>query len=229
MVADDSYSSRELLKLILTRNGYDSYLLEDGEQVLMMIEKIKPDIILMDVLMPKLDGFEVCKRLKKMPNIKRIPVIFITSLDNTEDITSGFENGGVDYITQPFQPAELLARLKTHLELKNSKDRLLKTIVKLKKTKRVLINMIKRVQKAKREIKTLTGLIPICASCKNIRDDKGYWNRIETYISSRTQAQFSHGLCPDCMKKLYPKIYEKRQKELEEQAAKEKKGDPPSC
>ena len=70
---------------------------------------------------------------------------------------------------------------------------------------------ILKLQKASSEIKTLSGLLPICASCKRIRDDNGYWNQIEAYISEHSQADFSHGICPDCLKKLYPDIYEKRQ------------------
>lgn len=225
LVVDDNHSNRELLKLILIKNGYNVTLLDDGEKVIKQVAKINPDIILLDIIMPEVNGFEVCRQLKQMPKIKRIPIIFITGLQDTENIARGFEYGGVDYITQPFKNAELLARLKTHLELKNSRERLIKIVSIEKKTKKRLISMIKRLKKARKQIKTLSGFIPICAHCKNIRDDKGYWSRIETYISSRTEAQFSHGLCPDCMKELYPEIYKKRQKEIE----RIQKEDPSSC
>lgn len=225
LVADDNYTNRQLLKLILIKNGYDVTLFDDGQQVLEQVESINPDIILLDIMMPEVNGFEVCRKLKQIPKIKRIPVIFITGLQDTENIARGFEYGGVDYITQPFKNAELLARLKTHLELKDSRERLIRLVSREKRTKKKLITMIKKLGKAKKQIKTLSGFIPICAHCKNIRDDKGYWSRIETYISSRTEAQFSHGLCPDCMKELYPEIYKKRQKEIE----RHQKEDPSSC
>lgn len=225
LVADDNMTNRELLKLILIKNGYNVTLLDNGKKVLEQVETINPDIILLDIMMPEMNGFEVCRELKRIPKIKRIPIIFITGLQDTENIARGFEYGGVDYIAQPFKNAELLARLKTHIELKNSRERLLKTVAREKSTKKRLINLIKRLKKARKQIKTLSGFIPICAHCKNIRDDKGYWSRIETYISSRTEAQFSHGLCPDCMKELYPEIYKKRQKEIESK----QKGDAPSC
>lgn len=215
LVADDNYSNRQLIKLILIKNGYDVTLLEDGQKVLEQVKNINPDIILLDIMMPEMNGFEVCRELKQMPKVKRIPVIFITGLQDTDNIARGFEYGGVDYITQPFENAELLARLKTHLELKNSRERLIKMVTREKRTKKKLLSMLHKLQLAKEQIKTLSGFIPICAHCKNIRDDQGYWSRIETYISSRTEAQFSHGLCPDCMKELYPEIYKKRQKEIE--------------
>ena len=72
--------------------------------------------------------------------------------------------------------------------------------------------MIAELQKALAEIKKLSGLVPICANCKKIRDDKGYWNQIESYIEKYSEAQFSHGVCPDCVEKLYPKQYERMKK-----------------
>jgi hypothetical protein len=76
--------------------------------------------------------------------------------------------------------------------------------------------LISELQKALSEVKVLSGLIPICASCKKIRDDKGYWNRIESYIEAHSAAEFSHGICPECTKKLYPDFYEKHYKKHHE-------------
>ncbi len=76
--------------------------------------------------------------------------------------------------------------------------------------------LISELQKALSEIKALSGMIPICASCKKIRDDKGYWNQIESYIKDHSEAQFSHSICPDCVKKLYPEVYEKMYKNKED-------------
>ena len=81
-------------------------------------------------------------------------------------------------------------------------------ITERKRAKEEREKLIQELQKALTEVKTLSGLIPICASCKKIRDDKGYWNQIESYISDHSEAEFSHGLCPECMKKLYPDLME---------------------
>jgi hypothetical protein len=70
-------------------------------------------------------------------------------------------------------------------------------------------NLITKLQNALADVKTLSGLVPICANCKQIRDDKGFWMQVESYIQERSQARFSHGICPDCMKKLYPEFIQK--------------------
>ena len=72
------------------------------------------------------------------------------------------------------------------------------------------MNVIESIKKAMKEIKTLSGLLPICASCKKIRDDKGYWHQVESYISSHSEAEFTHGICPECAKKLYPGFRKKK-------------------
>jgi response regulator RpfG family c-di-GMP phosphodiesterase len=100
--------------------------------------------------------------------------------------------GGVDYITKPFKSEEVLARVKTHLTL-----RFLQLELEEKNAE---------LQKAMDEIKTLRGFIPICASCKRIRNDEGYWEQIESYISSHSDAKFSHGCCEECARKLYPEL-----------------------
>ncbi len=116
LIVDDSDINRALLRNALGK----TYLLDeaaDGEAGLLKAREILPDLILLDIRMPRLDGFEVCARLKADPNTRNIPVIFITALDEPQNLKKGFEAGAVDYITKPFSQAEALARVKTHLEL----------------------------------------------------------------------------------------------------------------
>ena len=96
----------------------------NGKQALSMIPEACPDLILLDVMMPGMDGFEVCEQLKKIPGTKDIPVIFLTARVETTDVLKGFRVGAVDYVTKPFKGAELLSRIKTHLELKFARERL---------------------------------------------------------------------------------------------------------
>ncbi|MGV1100195.1 SpoIIE family protein phosphatase [Thiovibrio sp. JS02] len=120
LIVDDSDVNRALLRNTLGK----SYLLDeavDGEIALHKAREILPDLILLDIRMPKLDGFEVCTRLKADPNTKNIPIIFITALDEPQNLKKGFEMGAVDYITKPFSHAEVLARAKTHLDLAASR------------------------------------------------------------------------------------------------------------
>ncbi len=166
----------------------DEYALEfalNGESALKRVESWLPDLILLDVLMPGIDGYEVCKRLKADKQTENIPVIFITSKSEEEDESKGFHLGAVDYITKPFRLPIIKARLRTHLKIQE---------------------LIDELREALSEVKRLSGLVPICASCKNIRDDEGCWEFLEKYIQDRSEVQFSHGICPECVKVLYPEF-----------------------
>jgi len=185
LIVDDEKINIDVLVGLLNPD-YKTVVAKNGEQAFMRLEKPPlPDLILLDIMMPGIDGLEVCRRLKLMEKVRHVPVIFITAKSTTGEIVKGFKLGAVDYITKPFQPEELAARVSTHIKLK-------KTITEL--------------ENAHRELKTLKGLLPICSSCKKIRDDQGYWNQIETYISDHSDAEFTHSICPDCIKKLYPQI-----------------------
>jgi DNA-binding response OmpR family regulator len=118
LIVDDNPENRKVLGSLLTKNGYEVGSASDGFKALKFIENILPDLILLDVMMPGLDGFEVCKKLKNNFPTKHIPIIFLTAKSNTEDIVKGFKVGGVDYVSKPFNSEELLARVNTHIEMK---------------------------------------------------------------------------------------------------------------
>lgn len=117
LIADDSPSNLQLLYNILAKAGYEVLVAEDGEEVLEIIEAQKPDILLLDVMMPRMDGFELCRRLKRDQRFEATPIIFITAKNSSEDIVSGFAAGAVDYVLKPFNQAEVLARVRTHIHL----------------------------------------------------------------------------------------------------------------
>ena len=181
LIVDDNPLNLQVLGNTLRKNGYKLAAAKSGPEALDFLQKKLPDLILLDIMLPEMDGYEVCKKLKEDENTKKIPVIFLTARTDTDSIVRGFEAGGVDYVVKPFNPAELLARVKTQIKLKQAFD----------------------------EIRTLKGFIPICANCKKIRDDKGYWESVEEYIGKHSDAVFSHSICPECTKKLYPDIYDK--------------------
>ncbi len=183
LIVDDNSENLRLLSQTLIQRGYTVRPAKSGKMALTAVEEMPPDLFLLDIMMPEMDGYTLCQRLKADEKLKAIPVIFLTARSASEDIVKGFEMGAVDYILKPFRIPELLARVETHIQLRQ-------TIV--------------RLQDALDHIQTLEGLLPICASCKKIRDEKGAWNSIEAYISDRTKANFTHGICPECAKKLYP-------------------------
>ena len=143
-----------------------------------------PDLILLDIMMPEMDGYEVCRQLKADVRTRGIPVIFITAVSEVMDAAQAFELGAVDYVTKPFNPVTIKARVKTHIQLRRT---------------------LRELQEALAKVKQLSGLLPICAHCKKVRDDKGYWNQIESYLREHSEVNFSHGICPDCARKYYSK------------------------
>lgn len=140
------------------------------------------------------DGFEVFRRLKARSESRDIPVIFISAATGVEKRVAGLRLEAVDFINKPFQLEELLARVATHLELSRLRAR--------------LVQQADELRDALAEVKPLSGFIPICASCKKIRDDQGCWGQIEKYLTEHSDAQFSHGICPDCVRRLYPDLTE---------------------
>ena len=132
LVVDDTPNNLRLLAGILTEEGYDIRPASDGEFALQSARTILPELILLDIKMPGMDGYTVCKHLKADERTREIPVIFISALGEVEDKVKGFEVGGVDYITKPFQPKEVLARMNTHLMLRNLQKNLQQEIDKRK-------------------------------------------------------------------------------------------------
>ncbi|MCG8617689.1 MAG: response regulator [Desulfobacterales bacterium] len=189
VIVDDTPENLTVLLQILSRKGYRARPALSGEIALKTIRADLPDLILLDIVMPGMDGYEVCRQLKADETTRDIPVIFISALKEVEDKMRAFSEGGVDYVSKPFQPEEVLARIKTHLSLKSMVTR--------------LADKNQKLQAALDEVKQLQGLLPICAGCKKIRDENDEWNHLESYIESHTEASFSHGMCPDCAKNLY--------------------------
>jgi len=122
LIVDDIPENLQVLGNILLQKGLDVGFATNGEEALEAIEYSKPDIILLDIMMPGMSGITVCQKLKANPETKDIPVIFLTAKAQPEDIIKGFEVGAVDYVTKPFNSGELIARVSTQLELKKSRD-----------------------------------------------------------------------------------------------------------
>lgn len=118
LVVDDSPINLRIIVSILEASGIKALVAQSGIKALQQIERSKPDLILLDVLMPDMDGFEICKRLKETAFTRDIPVIFVTALSETVNKVRGFEVGGVDYLTKPFQPEEVAARVNAHLTIR---------------------------------------------------------------------------------------------------------------
>lgn len=124
LIVDDTPTNIHLLAEMLSKNGYEVRPTTSGEHALQAIESAVPDLILLDIVMPDMDGFEVCQRIKAQPHLDDVPVMFISALDDVDEKVKAFQVGGVDYITKPFKSAEVLARVRTHLALRDQQREL---------------------------------------------------------------------------------------------------------
>ena len=325
LVVDDTSLIREVLSEILLAEGFEVRSTDSGELALDSVAAGPPELILLDIRMPGMDGMEVLRQLKARQNSRDIPIILISGAAEIKERVEGLKLGAVDFITKPFQSEELLARVRTHLLLGNVLSQLRSEIAERKKAEKIawesehqlmetlesitdaffsldeslrvtyyneaavkllrlgrdevigrrlfdafpeargsvfeenytravkekiplafetyfsrpplenwygvrvypkaegisvyfqVITERKRAEAEREElinelkealanVKQLSGMLPICGSCKKIRDDKGYWSGVESYITAHAGVLFSHGICPECEKKTYEDI-----------------------
>lgn len=151
----------------------------------------RPDLVLMDILLEgDMNGVEAAELIH---NQLDLPIVFITCLSDQAILDRAMKTNAYGYVLKPYDTAELRYTIEIAL-LKH-------------KAARERESLIRKLEKALEDVKQLSGLLPICASCKKIRDDQGRWQEIEKYIHTHSAADFSHGICPQCAKKLYPDFY----------------------
>ncbi|MDP1948999.1 MAG: response regulator [Nitrospirota bacterium] len=208
LIVDDSPDQQVLLRAILGKAGHTDLQSADSAQAAFLLLNMdgqapppQIDLVLMDVLMPELDGVEACRQIKSRPHLRDIPIIMVTAKSDLSNLQEAFAAGAIDFITKPVTSVELLARAASALALKKEMDCRKAREEELRRSNDAL-------QKAMGEVKVLRGLIPICASCKKIRNDGGFWQQLEEYIGEHSEAEFSHGICQPCVKKLYPGVYQ---------------------
>jgi len=188
LIAEDDLTSQLMIKAIVAKAGYEPIVTGDGLSTLEILNKPDaPKIAVLDWMMPGMDGVEVCRKIREIKTNEPAYLILLTSRDNKKDIIHGLKSGANDYIVKPYDAEELQVRIGVG-----------RKVVELQAS---LAGRIIELQDALAQIKTLKGLLPICMYCKKIRDDKQYWQQVESYVTTHTEAQFSHGICPDCYKK----------------------------
>ena len=185
LIADDEATTRHLIQGTLGKWGFEVLAAEDGIEALGVLKAPSPpEIALVDWVMPGVDGLEVCRRMRASPPSAPTYIILITARGGLENVVQGLEAGADDYVTKPFDPRELRARLHAGAR-----------VVQLQKA---LLERNHELEDALKRVKQLQGLLPICSYCKKIRNDRNYWEQVDAYVASHSEAQFSHGVCPDC-------------------------------
>ena len=173
------------------KGSYEICTAENGYDALRMVKEESPDLMLLDIMMPELDGLQVCRLLRADGAYADMPIIFVTAMDSTEGELQGLELGAVDYITKPVNLKLAKLRIRNQIELKRQQN-----IVKQQNA--LLTQQKEALEATLGRIKRLEGLISICMYCKKMRSEDHTWQQLEQYIGEHSDAIFSHGLCPEC-------------------------------
>ncbi|OGQ97673.1 MAG: hypothetical protein A2521_03090 [Deltaproteobacteria bacterium RIFOXYD12_FULL_57_12] len=199
LIVDDESVLRTAIKKALKNSGYDLYLAADGREGLKIFQEVEPILIFLDLRMPDMDGFAFLKALQHKIDAP-YTVVVMTGHGGDEEIKRCYKLGIHSFLRKPINLVEVCS--------------LTERCIEFKKLEREREKLIHDLQTAAATIKTLEGFLPICASCKKIRDDQGQWNDVDTYIRERTNVEFSHGICPICVEKLYPdyQLFKSRRK-----------------
>ena len=193
LIAEDDFTSRTVLASVLKKSGHEVVETVNGAAAWASLQQPgAPALVILDWMMPEMDGPEVVRGVRALKADRPPYIIMLTARGEKADIVAGLDAGANDYLAKPFDPGELRARVEVGRRMVEMQD--------------ALAAKVEELRQALDQIKTLRGIVPICANCKKIRDDKGYWNQVEAYVCEHTEAEFSHDICPECMKKLYPEL-----------------------
>ncbi len=195
LIAEDDLVSRSMLEAMLKKWNYEIQIARDGDEAWQMLQiEGSPQLCILDWMMPGLDGIELCKLLRESGNAgKQLYIIMLTARAEPEDIVLGLEAGANDYIVKPYNLHELRARIGVARRVVDLQDALAKRVFAL--------------EKAMSQIKTLHGMVTICMHCQHIYNDDASWQRLESYIEQHSDVEFSHGVCPRCMREYYPEAF----------------------
>ena len=170
LVVEDDFDAREILEVMLGLDGHEVVTAVNGEQGWDKFSSDHFSAVISDWLMPETDGLELCRRIRSSEKTRYCYVILLTALQGKSNYLEAMRAGADDFVSKPYDPDELRARLLVAERIVGLQDR----------------------------IKRLEGIVPTCMYCKRIRDERNEWVHIEQYISQRTEASFSHGVCPAC-------------------------------
>jgi sigma-B regulation protein RsbU (phosphoserine phosphatase) len=196
LVAEDDAVTRRMLVVTLERLGWEVITAEDGNAAWRVFETFKgkeaPEIAVLDWMMPGIEGIEICRRLHTTPGFELVYIILVTSRGGKEDLSYGLAAGANDYITKPFDPVELEARVRVGQRM-----------VKLQRS---LAARVTEVEAALAHVQRLQGLLPICSYCKKVRNEANYWEQVESYFTTHSDLDFTHGICPQCTEKMLREV-----------------------
>lgn len=173
LFAEDDAVTRLVVTAQLQKLGYETMVARDGVEALEIFRREKPSIVITDWMMPNMDGTDLCREIRKQVDARYAYVIILTALDRKAGYVEGMKAGADDFVSKPCSMEELNVRLR----------------------------VAERILALQAEAKQLEDLLPICPECQRIMTADGAWQQVESYIMRRTDAHFSHGICPACFEK----------------------------
>jgi phosphoserine phosphatase RsbU/P len=190
LVADNDASTRRLLESMLIKWGYEGVGVKDGREAWKILRQrdSSPPLAILDWMMPGIDGVTLCRKVREIPRDPPTYLILLTAKGEKENIVEGLQKGANDYVTKPFDSDELHARIEVGIRM-----------VQLQTT---LSERLMLLEEALGHARQLRGLLRICSYCKKICDDEEQWQLMELYITEHSEAEFSHGVCPECKEKI---------------------------
>lgn len=230
-VVEDSPNQARKLRFTLMGNGFEVQAVHSGEAALEELITFQPDIIISDIVMPGIDGYELCRQVKQTESLKDVPFILLTSLEHADDVLMGLQCGADQFLTKPWNEVFLISRIQYVLKTREVRrahqtaeenayitfggkefsigadreqvlDLLISTYENAVQKAQELREANEKPHDAMQTINTMKELVPICSSCQKIRDDSGYWSKVDEFLTSHNVAQFSHSYCPDCARKV---------------------------
>lgn len=181
LVADDDDFSRTLLVQVLQGLKHEVTAVPDGQAAWEAVRREYFPVLISDWLMPHIKGPDLCRLIRKVARDNYTYIVLLTVLEGKESYLEGMAAGADDFLTKPFDEDRLAARL----------------------------HVAERILGLRQHVRRLEGLLPICGYCKRIRDERQQWQEVERYVAARTETVFSHGICPECMKRELPEVYAK--------------------
>jgi DNA-binding response OmpR family regulator len=185
LLADDDAALRHGLGVQLQRWGYEPIVCVDGTEARTILQgEDPPPLAILDWSMPGADGVTLCREIRATPGLAATYVVLLTARDTRDEMVAGLDGGADEYIIKPFDWAVLRARVNTGARIATLQQN--------------LAQRVRELQSALDMVNKLSGLLPICSYCKRIRKEENRWQQLETYLSEHSEAEFSHGVCPDC-------------------------------
>jgi len=226
LIIDDDQHIRMTLSGILKIKGYETFTATKGSDGLEKIKEYQMNMVIIDLNLPDMSGLDVLSRMKELnPLLEAVILTGNASIDSAIDATN---KGAFSYLLKPYDMDQVLLHIRRAIEKQRAQETIAKDHRELEKMNAQLIEINRELEKEVLErrkaedekeklivelkeslakIKTLNGLLPICSWCKKIRNDAGYWQQLESYIGQHSGAEFSHGICPDCLREKYPEYY----------------------